>query len=45
MINIFIVEDQALVRGAISALLNMHPDINVVGEAADGVLALNFIKK
>ncbi len=32
-----VVEDQALVRDAISRLLNFEPDIRVVGAAADGV--------
>ena len=43
MINIIVVEDQALVRGAICALLNLHADINVVAEAEDGKAALAII--
>src|SRR5690606_26020231 len=35
-IRILIAEDQALVRGALSALLGLEPDIEVVGVAADG---------
>ncbi|KAF7768844.1 two-component system, NarL family, response regulator DesR [Pseudoalteromonas citrea] len=36
MIKVMVVEDQALVRGAISALLSLDRDIEVVAEAADG---------
>lgn len=43
MINIIVVEDQALVRGAICALLNLHSDINVVAQAEDGKAALAII--
>ncbi len=42
MIRILIAEDQAMVRGALAALLGLEPDIEVVATAADGaeVLAL-----
>lgn len=36
MIRLLIVEDQGLVRGALSSLLSLEDDIEVVGEAADG---------
>ena len=36
MIRVLLAEDQALVRGALSALLRLEPDIDVVGAAADG---------
>lgn len=39
MIKVFIVEDQALVRGAVAALLGLDPDIEVVGEAENGAMA------
>ena len=45
MINLMIVEDQGLVRGAISALLNLHADINVIAEAEDGAKALSLLNK
>lgn len=40
MIRILIAEDQALVRGALAALLGLEPDFEVVGLAADGRQAL-----
>ena len=36
MIRILLAEDQAMVRGALSALLKLEPDIDVIGAAADG---------
>ena len=35
MIRILLAEDQAMVRGALSALLNLEADLDVVGTAAD----------
>ncbi|MEI5639626.1 MULTISPECIES: response regulator transcription factor [unclassified Pseudoalteromonas] len=39
MLKVFIVEDQALVRGAIAALLGLDAEIEVVGEAENGAIA------
>lgn len=39
MIRILLAEDQAMVRGALSALLGLEPDIEVLGSAADGEAA------
>ncbi|MBA8884038.1 response regulator transcription factor [Dokdonella fugitiva] len=36
MIRVLLAEDQALVRGALSALLRLESDIDVIGSAADG---------
>lgn len=36
MIRVLLADDQALVRAGFRALLNSAPDIEVVGEAADG---------
>lgn len=44
MINLLVVEDQGLVRGAICALLNLHAEINVIAEAEDGAKALAIIE-
>jgi len=45
MIKVIIVEDQALVRGAISALLDFEENINVVAQAENGLLALPLIEQ
>ncbi len=45
MIRLLIAEDQALVRGAISALLQLDPDIEVVAQAEDGEEALRLLQK
>lgn len=39
-IRLLLVDDQALVRGALGALLNLEPDLEVVGYAADGAEAV-----
>ncbi|TMO57785.1 response regulator transcription factor [Pseudoalteromonas aurantia] len=44
MIKVMVVEDQALVRGAISALLSLDHDIEVVAEAADGAEAKQLLQ-
>ncbi|WP_433574557.1 response regulator [Nocardia brasiliensis] len=38
-IRVLIADDQALIRDGLSVLLNAQPDIEVIGEAADGVEA------
>lgn len=43
-IRIVIADDQALVRGALAALLAMEQDIEVVGVAADGAQALELVQ-
>src|SRR3989304_5287586 len=42
-IRIVIVDDQALVREGLAALLAMVPDLVVVGTAADGRRALDLV--
>lgn len=44
MIRVVIAEDQSMVRGALAALLDLDPDIEVVAQAADGREALALIK-
>ncbi|KZN29401.1 hypothetical protein N480_06680 [Pseudoalteromonas luteoviolacea S2607] len=41
--KVLVVEDQALVRNAIAALLSLEPNIDVVGEAEDGQQALEML--
>jgi two-component system response regulator DesR len=43
MIRVLIAEDQALVLGALAALLELEPDIEVVGRARDGKEALELV--
>jgi len=43
-IRIVVAEDQALVLGAIAALLDLEPDITVVGRAANGVAAVECVR-
>ena len=43
MINVLLVDDQTLVRHGIKSLLGLSSKINVVGEAENGLSALNFL--
>ncbi len=43
MIRVVVAEDQALVRGALSALLELEGDIEVVAQCGDGLEALERI--
>lgn len=45
MIRIVLAEDQAMVRGALVALLKLEPDFEIVGDAADGEKAWELIKQ
>lgn len=45
MIRIVLAEDQAMVRGALSALLGLEPDIEVLGAAADGEAAWRMVQQ
>lgn len=45
MIRVLLAEDQAMVRGALSALLNLESDIEVIGSAADGEDAWAMIQR
>jgi DNA-binding NarL/FixJ family response regulator len=44
VIRVAIADDQALVRAGFSALLQAEPDIEVAGEAADGIEALRLVR-
>ena len=45
MIRVLLAEDQAMVRGALSALLNLESDIEVLGSSADGETAWRDLQK
>ena len=45
MIRVLLAEDQAMVRGALSALLNLEADLDVVGAAADGESAWRELQR
>ncbi|MDQ2972381.1 MAG: response regulator transcription factor [Rhodanobacteraceae bacterium] len=45
MIRVLLAEDQAMVRGALSALLALEPDIEVQGSAADGEAAWRDVQR
>jgi two-component system response regulator DesR len=44
-IKVIITEDQALIRGALTALLNLEADIEIIGEAENGVEAGKLLDK
>jgi len=44
MIRVALVDDQALIRGGLHALLDAEPGMEVVGEAADGEAGLALIR-
>ncbi len=45
MIRVLLAEDQAMVRGALAALLDMEPDIDVLDSAADGEAAWRELQR
>ncbi len=45
MIRVLLAEDQAMLRGALAALLGMESDIEVVAEAADGEAAWRELQR
>ncbi len=45
MIGVLVAEDQAMVLGALSALLDLEDDIEVVGRARDGAEALQLAER
>jgi DNA-binding NarL/FixJ family response regulator len=44
-IRVLIVDDHAILREGVRALLGLHADMEVVGEASDGQLALEQVEK
>ncbi|EAP98759.1 two-component system response regulator [Janibacter sp. HTCC2649] len=45
MIRLLLADDQALVRGALSALLSLEPDLTVVAEVGSGDLVLDAVRE
>lgn len=45
MIRVLLAEDQAMVRGALAALLGLEPDIEVLGASADGEAAWRDLQR
>ncbi len=45
MMRVLLAEDQAMVRGALAALLALEPDIEVLGSAADGEAAWREVER
>ena len=45
MIRVLLAEDQAMVRGALSALLSLETDIEVLGSAPDGEVAWRELQR
>jgi two-component system response regulator DesR len=45
VIRLVLAEDQAMVRGALAALLSLEPDLEVVGEAGDGEEAEALVRE
>jgi two-component system response regulator DesR len=45
MIRVLVAEDQAMVLGALTALLQIESDIEVVGRAANGAEALSLVER
>ena len=45
MIRVLIADDQPLVRAGLTALVNMEADLEVVGEASDGIQALALARE
>lgn len=45
MISVLLADDQALVRGGFRLILEAQPDLDVVGEAEDGITALELARR
>ncbi len=43
MIRVLLVDDEQLIREGLRLILDLQPDMEVVGEAADGVVALQLV--
>ena len=45
MIRVAVVDDEALVRSGLALLLRLEPEMDVVGEAADGAAAIALVRR
>ncbi|WP_433273202.1 response regulator [Actinosynnema sp. CS-041913] len=45
MIDVVVVDDQALLRGSFQVLVDSAPDLRVVGEAGDGASAVSAVRR
>ena len=45
MIRVVLVDDHDIVRQGLRSLLEEHPDIQVVGDSADGLIALDLVER
>ena len=45
MIRLLVVDDEALFRAGLRTILDAQPDIEVVGEAADGKQAVALVQR
>ncbi|MBB5954116.1 DNA-binding NarL/FixJ family response regulator [Saccharothrix tamanrassetensis] len=45
MIDVVVVDDQALLRGSFRVLVDSAPDLRVVGEAGDGAAAVSVVRQ
>jgi two-component system, NarL family, response regulator LiaR len=44
-INVLLVDDQTVVREGMAAILSFYPEIEVVGQATDGIQALELVRQ
>ncbi|MCC6175674.1 MAG: response regulator transcription factor [Chloroflexi bacterium] len=44
-ISILLVDDQSLLREGLRTLLELHPDLHIVGEAGDGIVAEALVER
>ena len=45
MIKVLLVDDQSLIRQGLKALLELEPDLEIVGDAENGEIAIHFIEE
>ncbi|TAF07859.1 MAG: DNA-binding response regulator [Nostocales cyanobacterium] len=45
MIKVLLVDDQSLIRQGLRALLELEPDLEILGEAENGEIAINLVEE